>query len=84
MLLLGFDGLGRDLSEAAIARVASAVWTDASGVLALSDTSIVRKHTTNKAVISADDLTVTIYDDDGITPMHIFAVSTDKKTRQPA
>ena len=84
MLLLGFDGLGRDLSEAAIARVASAVWTDASGVLALSDTSIVRKHTTNRAVISGDERTVSIYDDDGMTLLHTFAVSTDKKTRQPA
>lgn len=37
----------------------------------------------NKAVISPDGLTVTIYEDDGVTPHQVFAISADSKTRTP-
>ncbi|MDA3807266.1 MAG: hypothetical protein PF440_05050 [Thiomicrorhabdus sp.] len=38
---------------------------------------------TNKAVISGDGLSVSIYDDDDTTLLHVFEVSSDKKTRVP-
>lgn len=45
--------------------------------------SVGRKMQTNKAVISGDGTTVTVYDDDGATPLHVFQVSSDKRTRTP-
>ena len=48
-----------------------------------SDASATRKHTINKAVISGDERTVTIYDDDLITVLYEFDVSFDKKVRTP-
>ena len=42
-----------------------------------------RKMQTNKAVISDDGLLVTIYDDDGITVLHTFNVSSNQKIREP-
>jgi hypothetical protein len=42
-----------------------------------------RKMQTNKAIISGDEQTVSIYDDDGTTLLHTFDVSADKKTRTP-
>ena len=45
--------------------------------------SDIRKHTTNKAVISADGEIVTVYDDDGQTILHQFLVSSDKLSRTP-
>jgi hypothetical protein len=43
-----------------------------------------RKMQTNKAIISGDGLSVSIYDDDGSTLLHTFIVSADKNTRTPA
>jgi hypothetical protein len=42
-----------------------------------------RKMQTNKAIISGDETTVSIYDDDGTTLLHTFDVSADKKIRTP-
>lgn len=42
-----------------------------------------RKMQTNKAIISGDERTVQIYDDDGQTLLHSFDVSADKLTRTP-
>ena len=42
-----------------------------------------RKMQTNKAVISEDNKTVNIFDDDGITIIHSFDISEDKFTRTP-
>ena len=42
-----------------------------------------RKMQTNKAVVSADGSKVEIYEDDGVTIMKEFDVSTDKRTRTP-
>ncbi len=42
-----------------------------------------RKMQTNKAIISGDEQTVHIYDDDGTTLLHTFSVTADKKTRVP-
>lgn len=62
-------------SSATAATEATAAATDAEGA---------RKALVNKAVISADDLTVTIYDDDDVTPLYVFDISADKRTRTPA
>jgi len=42
-----------------------------------------RKMQTNKAVISSDGTTVTLYDDDGMTPLETFIISEDSRTRTP-
>ena len=42
-----------------------------------------RKMQTNKAVISEDNKTVNIFDDDGTTIIHSFDISEDKFTRTP-
>ena len=50
---------------------------------AASESTKGRKMQTNKAIISGDEQTVHIYDDDGTTLLHTFDVSADKKTRAP-
>ena len=42
-----------------------------------------RKMQTNKAVISGDGLSVTLYEDDGVTLLHSFTISSDKNVRTP-
>lgn len=49
----------------------------------LTELEFIRKLLDNKAVIAPDDLSVTIYDDDKVTPIRIYDVSADKKTRDP-
>ena len=44
---------------------------------------LVRKLQKNKAVVSSDGLTVTIYDDDGVTPLQVYDITSDQKTRTP-
>ena len=39
---------------------------------------------TGKAVISGDGLSVTLYEDDGVTLLHSFTISSDKNVRTPA
>ena len=43
-----------------------------------------RKMQTKKAVISGDGLSVTLYEDDGVTLLHSFTISADKNVRTPA
>jgi len=43
-----------------------------------------RKMQTNKAIISSDGLSVSIYEDDGVSLLHTFTISADKNTRTPA
>lgn len=43
-----------------------------------------RKMQTNKAIVSGDGLSVSLYDDDGVSLLHSFTVSADKNTRTPA
>lgn len=45
--------------------------------------TLTRKHMTNKAVVSEDSLTATIYDDDQSTELLVFDLSSDRKTRVP-
>jgi hypothetical protein len=66
-----------------VEHIARAVWDDTVGTRVDGNTTITRKQIANKAVISADDLTVTIYDDDGTTPLYLFDISADKRTRTP-
>lgn len=42
-----------------------------------------RKMQTNKAIISGDGQTVSIYDDDGTSLLHVFQISSDQKQRIP-
>ncbi|KPJ83937.1 MAG: hypothetical protein AMS19_02530 [Gemmatimonas sp. SG8_23] len=50
---------------------------------AAADAAKARKASINRAVISSDDQTVTIYDDDKVTPLFVFDVSSDKRERDP-
>jgi hypothetical protein len=50
---------------------------------AASESTKARKMQTNKAIISGDGQTVSIYDDDGATLLHVFSVSGDKLSRTP-
>ena len=51
--------------------------------LAAVESTLSRKIAANLAVISSDDLTVTIYDDNGTTVLYEFDISSDKRTRTP-
>lgn len=44
---------------------------------------LIRKITTNKAVISNDGKTITIYDDDSVTPLHIYELNDTRSIRTP-
>lgn len=48
-----------------------------------SEAALSRKLQSNKAVVSADGLSVNIYDDDGITILKSYNISSDKRTRTP-
>ncbi len=50
---------------------------------AATESTKARKMQTNKALISGDGQTVSIYDDDGATLLHVFNVSGDKLSRTP-
>lgn len=51
------------------------------GIFAGTETG--RKVLANKVVISPDDLTVTVYEDDGTTPFLVFTISADGREREP-
>lgn len=78
------------LTEGALARtpIGEAVWTaiivthDSAGTAAEAIEKI-RKLTTNRAVVSGDNQTVTIYEDDDSTPAFTFTVSADLRDRTP-
>lgn len=50
---------------------------------ARDEAKLARQHIANKAVVSADDLEVTIYADDATTVLAEFDISADKRTRTP-
>jgi len=61
----------------------SAGATVVNRMLDASDLQLARKLLSNKAVITSDGLSTTIYDDDGVTVLHQFTHTTDKLTRTP-
>jgi hypothetical protein len=63
--------------------LADAVWTDSNATGLIADAETVRKHTTNKAIITSNGTLVTVYDDDGISILHQFDVTSDKLSRTP-
>ena len=71
------DGLNS--AQAALLETAASKATEAA-----TDASRGRKMQTNKAIISGDGRTVSLYDDDGQTLLHSFAISEDKLTRIPS
>jgi hypothetical protein len=92
-VIVGPSGIA--LSTADIDAIATAVWqkilADETGEGTASqivqairgETEKARKMQTNKAIISGDGQTVSIYDDDGATLLHVFGVSGDKLSRTP-
>jgi hypothetical protein len=56
---------------------------DITGLITPMCLHTTRKHLTNKAIISSDDLVTTIYDDDGTTVLDVFDISADKRQRLP-
>tara|TARA_R110000772_G_scaffold30806_10_gene76519 strand:+ start:8109 stop:8636 length:528 start_codon:yes stop_codon:yes gene_type:complete len=51
--------------------------------LIINDVSFIRQVVAGRAVVSADDLTVTIYGTDGITVLQVFTISADGRVRTP-
>jgi hypothetical protein len=47
------------------------------------DAALARKLDSNKAIVSPDDLTVTVYDDNGVDILYVFDISADKRQRVP-
>ena len=70
------------ISENKIKKVINVVEEDIIKTIK-EDSSISRKLQSNKAVVSEDNKTVQIFDDDGITVLHSFDISNDKLTRTP-
>jgi len=56
----------------------------AAATTAKTEAAKSRKMQTNKAIVSSDGLSVSLYEDDGATLLHTFTVSADKNTRTPA
>jgi hypothetical protein len=89
LTLLGSIGqrLADNVDAAVSSRLAASSYTapDNAGIAeARIDAAKARKALTNRAVVSGDRRTVTIYDDDGTTPLFQFDVSADKLSRTPA
>ena len=75
-----------NLAETTNVNQVSVSTTNSAGLVdgvSQQDVETVRKLTENKAVIAPDDLSVIIYDDDKVTPFKEFAISPDKRTRDP-
>ena len=70
------------ISENKIKKVINVVEEDIIKTIK-EDSSLSRKLQSNKAVVSEDNKTVQIFDDDGITVLHSFDISDDKLTRTP-
>lgn len=97
--LRGKSSMGSTISSAGEVLTAQscaiAVWSalaeaySASGsageilISARDEAKKVRKFASNRAVISSDRRTVTIYDDDGGTVLHVFDISTNQLERTP-
>ncbi len=71
---------GSGLSEAQDATLTAALQAAQS---ASTEAAKGRKMQTNKAIISGDGRSVSIYEDDGTTLLHSFTVSEDQKIRTP-
>ena len=65
------------ISENKIKKVINVVEEDIIKTIK-EDSSLSRKLQSNKAVVSEDNKTVQIFDDDGITVLHSFDISDDK------
>lgn len=75
-----------NLAEVSNVNQVSVSTTNSAGLVegvAQQDVETVRKLSENKAVIAPDDLSVTIYEDDKVTPFREFAISEDKRERDP-
>lgn len=75
-IFTGGSGLSMTQDEALTEALAAAQQAELQATIA-------RKMQTNKAVVSADGLSVHIYDDDGVTLLRSFSISADKNTRLP-
>jgi hypothetical protein len=79
--LRSFNSAGLQIVETGVSGLTP---EEAAALIAIAiDARITKKATINKAVISPDDLTVTIYDDDELTPILVFDISADKRQRTP-
>ena len=65
------------------AAAASSATAATEATVAATQSTLGRKYAGNRAVISSDDLTVTIYDDDDVTPILVLDISADKRERVP-
>ena len=76
------------LNDPSAATIADAVWTeiiathDSAGTAA-EGLEKVRKVTTNRVIVSLDNQTVTVYEDDDTTPAFSFTISSDLRQRDP-
>ena len=73
-------------TEAATQSTAAASSSAAAAIdaaIAAAESELSRKLSTNRAVISEDDLVVTIYDDDDIAVLFVFDITEDKRLRTP-
>jgi len=80
--LRSFNSAGLQIVETGVSGLTPSESADLTA--AADDAAKARKAAVNKAVISPDDLTVTIYDDDGLTPIFVFDISADQRVRTPA
>jgi len=67
---------------------ADSVWTEAlaahvSAGSAAEAVEIIRKVTANRVAVDGTDTTVTVFEDDGITPALTFTISADRRERTP-
>lgn len=69
-------------TEATAAAIDAATAATQAAIAAVEAT-LARKLDSNKAIVSLDDLTATVYDDDGLTPLIVFDISADKRQRIP-
>lgn len=67
----------------ATAAAASSATAASESTQAAIDAALARKLDSNKAIVSPDDLTVTVYDDDGVSILYVFDISADKRQRIP-
>lgn len=79
----GTSGLTAQESTDLANTAAAAAAAEAAALAAEATSDLSRKYQGNRAVISPDDLTVTIYDDDDTTPILVLDVSADKRERVP-
>lgn len=77
------DWIDSSMLEVGVGGSGLTVEQDALLTAIFVQSSISRKMQTNKAVVSTNGRTVTLYDDDMTTLLHTFDVSTDKNTRTP-